>query len=228
MRGAGTPWCELEVRDAQLLADLGRKLASLDRAFGDFAHPAMHRTHRWDLTALHRHRGKASLVDDRERRRTLEWAFDLWASCRPGLAGLPASYIHADANDENLLVEHSAVTGLLDFGDGLYNPVVCDLAIALAYAMLDRDDPLDAGSRVVAAYHNVRPLAAAELEVLFPLVCGRLANTVSVAAERRGQDARHPNWFVTEGGAWLLLGTLGRWEPAEALARLISLVPGRA
>jgi 4-aminobutyrate aminotransferase-like enzyme/Ser/Thr protein kinase RdoA (MazF antagonist) len=219
----GTPWCDLEMHDDHLLADLGRKLAALDQTFSDFSHGAMHRSHQWDLAGLSRHRDKVRLVTDSNRRRILEQAFHLWAAVdASGLRSLPASFIHGDANDENLLVEDNAVIGLLDIGDSLHNPVVCNLAIALAYAMLSQTEPLPAAGKVVASYHQVRPLSDPELEVLFPLICGRLANTVAVAAKRRTEDAGHPNWFVTEASAWRLLEQLSDTDPTDALGMLAS------
>jgi Ser/Thr protein kinase RdoA (MazF antagonist) len=44
-------------------------------------------------------------------------------------------------NRENILVRGDRVTGLLDFGDNCFNPVVCDLAICLAYVKMDPDNP---------------------------------------------------------------------------------------
>jgi len=225
---SGTPWCDLETHDDHLLVDLGHKLAALDLAFSEFSDDAMHRSHRWDLSALGQHRNKVSLIGDGDRRRTLEWAFHLWAAAgASGLRDLPAGYIHGDANDENLLVENNAVTGLLDFGDSLYNPVVCNLAIALAYALLSQTEPLVAAGKLVAAYHGIRPLTEPELQVLFPLICGRLANTIAVAAERKLEDAGHPNWFVTEDGAWRLLERLSKVNPSDALDALASGISGR-
>ena len=195
---SGTPWCELDQHDDNLYSDLGEKLARLDVAFTGFEHPAMYRTHRWDLTAVSQHRSKIGLIKDQQRRRILDWMFHLCAAHSVLAFGdAPKSFIHNDANDENLLVEDNKVVGLLDFGDSLYNPVVCGLAITLAYVMLNRDDPLSAGSKVLGAYHQVRPLSTSELLSVYPLVCGRLATTVSIAAERRTLDPGHPNWFVT-------------------------------
>lgn len=225
---SGTPWGELDRHDGQLLADLGSKIAHLDQVFAEFSHPAMHRSHRWDLAALSQHRNKVALLADPAKRLLLEWAFHLWAAdAQPVLGELPASFIHNDANDENVLVENDHVTGLLDFGDSLYNPVVCNLAISLAYAMLEKDEPLVVAGRVVAAYNVVRPLSEPELHALYPLICGRLANTVAVAAERRTLDSLNPNWFVTEDRAWELLGKLQQTSPAEALITLVSGIEGQ-
>jgi len=205
----GSPWCEADTPDAGLLRDLGRVLAEIDLVLAGLDHPAAHRTHRWDLASAGVHREKIALIDDPVRRRLVESMFHLYAACAlPRLAGLPHSLIHSDANDENVMVDNGKVVGLLDFADSLYNPTICELAVALAYVMLDVPEPLKDGAEIVAGYQAVRPLSQEELEVLFPLICGRLCTTIAVAAERRTIDPEHPNWFVTEARAWALLKRL--------------------
>ncbi|UCD76472.1 MAG: aminotransferase class III-fold pyridoxal phosphate-dependent enzyme [Phycisphaerales bacterium] len=213
----GVSWCELPGRTPGLLEDLGRRLAMLAAAFASFSHPAAERTHQWDLTDAGRHRQLIPLIESREQRRTAEWLFHLWAAAaRPRLDQCPVSFIHNDANDENVLVDRGRVVGLLDFGDSLVNPAVCELAIALAYVMMHEDDPLAAGARVVSGYHAVRRLERVELAVLFPLICGRLATTVTIAARRRREDPHRESWFATEGRAWVLINRLTGISPREA------------
>jgi 4-aminobutyrate aminotransferase-like enzyme/Ser/Thr protein kinase RdoA (MazF antagonist) len=220
----GVAWCDRPGAPAgaarPLLRHLGDVLGALDTAMDGFDHPAARRTHRWDLAAASCHRCLIPLVPDPVRRRTLEWAFQQYAAAAPRLAALPHGVIHGDANDENVLVDGARVSGLIDFGDSLWNPVVCELAVALAYAMLDERDPLDTGAEVVAGYHARRPLSVDELAALLPLVLGRLSVTVATAAERRGIDPDHPHWFVTEARAWSLLERLGAIDPADAGTRL--------
>jgi len=225
----GSAWRDLAEHNDQLLADLGKRLAELDRALSDFVHPSMHRTHRWDLARLSQHRPKVALVTDPQKRRLLEWIFHLWAAdAKPRLADLPKSFIHNDLNDENVLVEQNRVVGLLDFGDSLYNPSICNLAITLAYAMLGTPEPLVVAAKIVTAYNEVCRLSEPELHALYPLICGRLANTVAVAAARRLADPSHPNWFVTEAGAWDLLERLADTNPSDALDKLASGIADRA
>ncbi len=214
---AGTAWIEAGPAEPAQLRDFGRVLALVDVALASVDHPAARRSHQWDLEYAAQHRGKVSLVADRARRRVLESAFHLYAACAaPRLATLPRSLIHADANDENVLVEDGRVVGLLDFGDCIDNPTICELAIALAYVLLDADDPLAAGAEIVGAYHEVRPLSVDELEVLFPLVAGRLASSVAIAAQRRTIDPNRASWFTSEARAWRLLERFDRVDPATA------------
>jgi len=215
----GTTWGELDRRPRTLLTDLGRVLGGLDRTLASIQ-CGLTRTHLWDLTRAGQHRRLAAFVADEARRRMVEWTFLQYASVVRDLEGLPHSYIHGDANDENILVEDGRIVGLIDFGDSLWNPTVCELAIALAYAMLDEPDPLAAGAEVVAAYHTERPLSLDELRVLAPLVLGRLSTTVARAAWRRTVNPDHPTWFVTEDRAWRILERLTAVDPAEAGSRL--------
>jgi len=173
-----------------------------------FDHPAAHRNHRWNLAEAGQHRDKISLVEDPEKQALLAWGFDAWERVKNDLKSLQWQFIHGDMNRENILVRGDRVTGLVDFGDSCFNPVVCDLAICLAYVMMDRDDPLETAAIVTGAYHEIRPLTEAELSVLLPLVCGRLAVSIAVSMSRRRIAPDNPNWFGSEKSAWDLLVTL--------------------
>ena len=52
--------------------------------------------------------------------------------------------VHNDLNPHNVLCAPDApdrIAGVLDFGDMVRTPLVCDLAVAAAYR-IDRDDPI--------------------------------------------------------------------------------------
>ena len=217
----GTTWGEAAARPAALFRDLGRVLGGIDRAFASIER-GRGRTHGWDLANAGQHRRHIALVPDQVRRRLLEWSFLQYAAAATALESLPHSYIYGDANDENVLVADDRVSGLIDFGDSLWNPTVCELAIALAYAMLDEHDPLSRGAEVVAGYHAERPLSAEELRVLAPLVLGRLSVTAATTAYRRTIDPDRAAWFVTEDRAWRLLERLAGMDLAEVGSRLAS------
>ncbi|MBT8059248.1 MAG: hypothetical protein KJO33_06610, partial [Gammaproteobacteria bacterium] len=68
--------------------------------------------------------------------------------------------------------------------------------------------PFEAAARVAAAYGAERSLSDIEQAVLFPLVCARLAVSVSIAAERKQLEPDHPNWFGSERLAWEVLPAL--------------------
>jgi Ser/Thr protein kinase RdoA (MazF antagonist) len=205
----------------KMARNVGSVIALFDLSMEKFDHPAAHRSHPWNLAEAGQHEGKIELIQDPDRRSLLAWAFHTWSSeANPKLPVLPQQFIHGDAHDDNILINGGRVTGLLDFGDSGFNPTVCELATCLPYLMMGRTNPLGIAAGAVEAYHASRPLSEAEFSVLLPLVCGRLAVTVSMAAERRLIDPDHPAWFISEQGAWDLLAFL-RLEVARGLSCLI-------
>ncbi|MCH7974988.1 MAG: aminotransferase class III-fold pyridoxal phosphate-dependent enzyme [Bacteroidetes bacterium] len=216
----GTPWNEAGSPTLKRLHNLGGMLAKIHRVLAGVEHPAAHRQHDWDLAKATQLRPLIPLVPDEEKRRLVDRAMHVYAACSvPRLVDLPHGLIHGDANDENTFVDGDRITGLIDFGDALHNPLVCDLAISLAYALFHQPDPLAVGAAIVSGYHAERPLSPDELAVLFPLVLGRLSVTVLIAAEHRTHTPEHPTWYISEGPAWELLAHLVPLDPAESGAR---------
>lgn len=213
----GVPWCDRDETSRALREDLGSLLAKMHQAFESFSHAAADRTHQWDLRTAGRHRFSVPFIDGSKRREIVEWMLHFWAACAaPRLSECPTSFIHGDVNDENVFTDGDRVVGLIDFGDCLIAPKICDLAIAVAYLVLDEDEPLLAASDIVRGYESVRPLQSVEQEVLFPLVCGRLATSVTIAAARRREDPNRASWFVTEERAWRALQRFYDVEPSAA------------
>jgi 4-aminobutyrate aminotransferase-like enzyme/Ser/Thr protein kinase RdoA (MazF antagonist) len=208
--------------DAVLL-QLGRLLGQVDQALLDFEHPAAHRALKWDIGQCLWARAYLGYIDDPRRRALVARHFDTFEGhILPRLATLRHSVIHNDANDYNVVVEQrvdgSCTVALIDFGDMLWSVTVAELAIACAYAMLDKPDPLAAAAMVVAGYHAALPLDPAELAVLFPLICARLAVSVTNAAYQHAVDPGNPYLQISARPAWRLLELLEQVPPALAEA----------
>jgi Ser/Thr protein kinase RdoA (MazF antagonist) len=213
----GVPLVHAVPHDERILNSFGCALAKIDRALLAFTHPAMRRDLHWDLKHADdafRHRAMLSI----EQRTLIDglirgWYDIRWQELRHGV-------IHGDANDYNVLVRGGEVVSLLDFGDMVHSAVVCDLAIALAYVMLDKPDPLSAARSVVTAYHRVFPLAVPEADALFTLAASRLCMSVCYAAlnaREKGSDAYQQ---VTAAPAWKLLAYLASLPADFARAAL--------
>lgn len=181
----GLPLGEVRPHSSELLTDLGRKLGQLAHALADFDHPAVHRDFHWDLAnGNHVVAEFAGLIDNASLR-------ELVLKCRfEPQASLRRSVIHGDANDYNLVVDpdSSTVTGLIDFGDMVYSYTAGDLAIAIAYVILDKTDPHAAAADVLNGYRREYELRDEELESLWPLVRLRLAMSVCLAAHQLRQQ----------------------------------------
>ena len=218
----GTAWCKKQPASPQRRHHLGELIAHMNLILARLDPNAVNavaakRTHHWDLARADRHRDKISIIPRARHRRILEQVFlNFTALAAPKLPGLPHAFIHGDLNDDNVMVQGERVSGILDFGDWLFNPRICDLAIALAYHVLDEASPLEAGAEIVKAYNALCPLTRNERFVLFPLVCARLAVSVIISQERRAKDPHHDAWFVSEERAWKCLEYFSGISPKRA------------
>ena len=204
-------------RGPALFESIGAGMAGIDASLCEFSHPAMHRVLQWDLRRAAMARENAGLLP-RDRRARVEGLFLQWE--RIDWTVLRHSVIHGDANDYNVVVDGGKMVGLLDFGDMVYTATVCDLAIALAYAMLGEQEPLAAAEQVIRAYQRRYPLNEVEQEALYFLMLSRLAMSVCYSAHNRLRNPGDPYQVVTEAAAWELLDKLER-RPAEDVLALI-------
>lgn len=191
----GSPLAEIKRHSSHLLEDLGRCVGRLDRALTGFDHPGAHRNFHWDLAnALGVVREYLSLITDRELKKQIEQCVtDFERYVVSLLPGLRKSVIHNDANDYNVIVggsddiysRNQRVVGIIDFGDMVHSFTVADLAIAIAYAILDKPDPLATAVQVVKGYHAEYPLDDVEIVALFGLIRMRLCASVCLAAYQK-------------------------------------------
>lgn len=96
---------------------------------------------------------------------------------------LPKAFIHNDANEWNILTNGQKIFGLIDFGDACYSWTINDLAVGLAYILMQRSDPVSVACEVIEAYHKVRPLDLLEMDVLYYLIAGRLCLSLCNSAK---------------------------------------------
>lgn len=227
---------DVRPRRPALLESLGATLARVQRGLEGFSHPAAERAHDWDLARAGDVLVRAGAIPDRGRRGLVEAvAGNFREELEPVLGQLPRTLLHGDANDHNVLVEWNdgdpRLSGLLDFGDMVTAPRVCDVAIAAAYALLGESDPVEVLGSVAAGFHGVVPLDPEELSLLLPLVQARLGVSVVRSAERAALHADHPYLAVSEAPAWAALERLARVDARSALLRIrhrcgVEAVPG--
>jgi 4-aminobutyrate aminotransferase-like enzyme/Ser/Thr protein kinase RdoA (MazF antagonist) len=224
----GIPLASVGRPAPELLKDLGRKLGQLDRALANFDHAAIHRDFHWDLrNGLRVIREYAPLVaDDGLRKLVFEQAEAFERDRMPLLSKLRQSAIHNDANDYNILVDDAdlyknnrRVVGLIDFGDMVHSFTVADLAVAIAYAVLDKPDPLATAAHIVSGYHEENPINDDEIAALFGLVCLRLWMSVCHAAHQRTQRPADDYLTVSQRPIRNTLPMLAAINPGLAEAR---------
>ncbi len=223
----GIPLAQVKPHSPQLLRELGVSLGQLDRALLDFQHPAMLRPLQWDLQhAFAVFDQYAVEIDTTSQTELFQRYVRRFTESTAGkLAGLRCSVVQNDANDYNVLVKSDLdgqhVTGLLDFGDMIHTYTVAEVAIACAYAMQNKDDPLASATAIVAGYHQELPLNAEEVAVLFDLICMRLCMSVAISAHQKKQEPDNDYLAISETPTWDLLRQLTEIHPdfAETVFR---------
>ena len=147
----------------ELFCELGKFLGEMDSALGSFEHSAAHRELKWDSARANwicEHLGK---IEDPQRKALVKYFIDLFAEwVEPLQNQLRKGVIYGDANDHNVLVSavwpQPRIAGVIDFGDLHHGWVASEAAIAAAYAILGKDDPLCASREIVRGFHSAYPL----------------------------------------------------------------------
>jgi 4-aminobutyrate aminotransferase-like enzyme/Ser/Thr protein kinase RdoA (MazF antagonist) len=223
----GVPLAEVRRHPPAMLRDAGLLTGSMARALEGFEHPAAHRELRWDLRAAPGViAGCIGDVVRADRRRLIDRLLAMYErEAGPLLPGLRTSVIHNDANDYNLLVSAAdaadpgvqrRVTGIVDFGDVVHSYTAADLAVAAAYAMLYKRDPLAAAVHVVEGYRAASVLEDAELAALFPLISLRLCLSAVLAAHQRAQEPDNAYLSISEKPVWAVLEQIAAIHPRFA------------
>jgi len=216
----GTTLAEAKPHSGELLGSLGRLLAEIDVALLDFAHPCAQRFLKWDISRSNWARDYLGHIVDSERRALVKKFLNLFEEeAVPRFPLLRRSVIYGDANDHNALVDPQTkqVVSLIDFGDMHEGFTVGEPAVAAAYAILGKQDPLAAAEAVLAGYHQVLPLHDEEIAAFFPLMAARLAVSVVNSAHRKSLVPDDPYVTISEEAAWGVLGRLASIESRSAL-----------
>ena len=101
---------------------------------------------------------------------------------------LRVGIIHGDMNEQNIVVNESgadpvrdpngAKFSIIDFGDVIVSWRVNEVAIALAYCALDKEDHIQDMSVMLAGIQSVFPLTPLEMRILPCLVAARLVTSL--------------------------------------------------
>lgn len=208
----GQLFSEVPKSDA-LFESLGRFMGCLSRALQGFGHAAAHRPDfLWSLDHPEHCRAYIAEIAKPEDRAAVERVFARHDSTvRPLLPGLRAAVVHQDANDNNVIVDpadRQTVVGLIDFGDMTFGRQVNELAVTLAYALLDVPDIVAAGRAVIRGYVSAFPLTEDELAVLFDLAAMRLAMSVCMSSHRSREFPDNEYLLISQQPAFRLLHRL--------------------
>ena len=233
----GAPYATVP-QSPHLRHQLGRFMGRVSKGLHGFGHPAAHKPDfLWNLDAAQAVRPWAAGIANTDDRAVIEAAFRRHSQrVVPLLPMLRGAVVHHDANDYNVLVdEHTTtgtpssnvsdrnvsdrnvsdldVSGLIDFGDMVFARQVNELAVTLAYGLLDVDDVVAAGRDIISGYVSEFPLTAEELRVLYDLAATRLAMSFVISLHRSREFPDNEYLLVSQASALRLLRRLMSLRP---------------
>ncbi|XP_056233686.1 hydroxylysine kinase-like isoform X1 [Seriola aureovittata] len=170
------------------LHNLGKLAASMDKTLQQLVSPNLDALQKdsslWSLSYIPLMEGYLSVMDGDPLQEVIQAVIEQFKShVQPKISSFQKGIIHGDLNDQNIIVTpvangHHEVSGILDFSlltNGCY---VFEVAILIAYLMLENPSPLDVGGAVLAGWESVMMLNDDERDSLFLLVLCRLCQSL--------------------------------------------------
>lgn len=205
----GTVFADVKPHTSALLFRYGSFCGRLCKALSDFDHPASHRFIKWDPNQTQWTKEGIQLFDGMRAEVALYFLNLFEKKFVPKRSELRHGVNYNDANDYNVLVgglaDDRTISGVIDFGDLVFTQTINELAIAIAYAVMKKPDPLEAACHLVRGFHAVFPLQEAELEVLYVLIAARLLISVTCSEMNRKAEPDNAYLQISDGAAWDLL-----------------------
>ena len=218
----GTPLHATPPSPAQRRA-VGAALARLTTALQDFSHPAADHVLLWDIRQTPRLSPLIPTLDDATlRAEATAFLTRFTTHIAPRLTVLPTQIVHADFNPHNLLTaadDPTQITGILDFGDMVRTPRICDVAVAASY-QIDPADPLGSVTDLLQGYHAILPLTSPETALLHDLITARMLATLVITAWRAARYPANAAYILRNApSARAGLAAFAALDPARAQAQ---------
>jgi Ser/Thr protein kinase RdoA (MazF antagonist) len=144
----------------------------------------------------------------------------------PRLQQQRAQVIHNDVSRMNTLVSGHRVSGVIDFGDLIHAPLVCDLAVPISEMLVGHPEKIATAAEITGGYHSVTPLRDEELRLVFDLAATRCAMAVAVA-HWRVRDHPENTAYIMAGveDTATLLDQMREWGAERTVAALRRACP---
>lgn len=204
----GRLWSSVNPQKEELLFSLGQEAGKLTSCLHNFEHKYAHRIFDWDIAQAEWTKSHLDLFNE-EQQKTINYFLHDFTAFQEEYKTLRKSVVHNDVNDNNIIVSedliHPQVTSIIDFGDAVYTQTINDLAITIAYAIMNKPDPLQAALPIVKAYHQSFPILEKELTFLYNLVSIQLIITITKSAINKLKEPENEYLLISEKPAWDLL-----------------------
>ncbi len=204
----GRIWSGVNPHNQGLLSSLGKQCGNMVKALSGFDHLYAHRDFEWDLAQAEWTYNSLKYFTVEEAQIVVYFQ-NLYDNILPNYKTLKKGVIQNDANDNNIIVsedlENPEVTAVIDFGDAIHTPVINELAVAIAYAVMNKPDSLEASLHIVKAFNSVVRLEEEDISCLYTLVGMRLVISVCKSAINKKNEPENEYLLISEKSAWELL-----------------------
>ncbi|NNF33077.1 MAG: aminotransferase class III-fold pyridoxal phosphate-dependent enzyme [Saprospiraceae bacterium] len=204
----GNYWAQISIKKKSHFHSLGEYMASITDALQSFDHPLAHRSFEWDLNQAS-WLGDAINIHKEDNHITVSYFLDKYNESITSLLACRKGIVHNDGNENNVLVQGERVSSVIDYGDAIYTSIVNDVAIAIAYGVMEVEDPLSAASWILHGYHNIFPLLMEEIDLIYRLVGIRLAISVTKSSQASITNPDSEYHQITARSAW---GLIHKWR----------------
>ena len=214
------------VQSIELVKSFGRATASLNKALYGFKSDAIAaRVIRWDIKHVSMSRRAIRFIDDHRVRSLVSYFMHQYEQkVVPQFYELRQSIIHGDLNDWNVLIDGDEIKGVLDFGDCVHSSLINEIAVALCYLCMDKEDPIDVAAAYLRAYHEVYPLLKSEVEILYYLIAARMCISLCSSAEQSAQGVEKDYIFISEKPVKRLIEQWLSFNPDAVAARWMQAI----
>ena len=165
---------------------VGRMAALLTLGLQGFTDPAARQDLQWDIRHTARLRPLLPHIAPDLRPLCTTTLDRFEAEALPYLAECRWQVVHNDLNPHNLLTDPgdpAKIAGILDFGDMVETPLVCDAAVAACY-QVDPKAPFASLAAFARAYDATLPLTALERRLFPVLTQARMLTSLAIASAR--------------------------------------------
>ena len=204
----GRLWSAVNPKLDDLRLSLGEVAGEITQLLQDFNHPQANRIFDWDIAQASWTYNYSHLFFENEKE-CISFFTRQFVSIQKEYQLFRKSVIHNDANDNNIIVSNDLVNPvvetIIDYGDSAWSQTINDLAVAIAYAVMDHPDPLAAALPIVTGYHKKFPLQEQELKALYVLVAIRLVISVTKSTINKEKEPDNVYLQISEKQAWALL-----------------------
>ncbi|MEQ9425788.1 MAG: aminotransferase class III-fold pyridoxal phosphate-dependent enzyme [Cyclobacteriaceae bacterium] len=191
----------------ELGTEVGRFLGRLDKAFSSIQNPVItSRRYEWNIQQLFLAEKRLFAIESAPDRNLVKYfILQYKENVQPIALDLRHSLIHNDGHEWNVLTDGKTITGIIDFGDMVYAPIIQELGVSLAYAMMGEENPLPKATKKLAGYHEIIPLTKVEIECLYYFIAARLCISVIMSAYSKKLNPDNEYLTISEKPAWALL-----------------------